>query len=619
MISNKKRKGEDGIALVAVMFTIAVLLAILSAYQVVTRIELASNVSSSQSKSGFYAAEAGLNIRAEKVRQKFVGYNKPEGSNPESNNACSEGNTGSGDYACENHLFPNSPHKSMSYIEEDPSNPLILSIPPGERYQNLNAQEYRYTVISKGLGPSNQLESVLELRFKSRLVPLFQFAAFYNKDLEILPGALMTLRGPVHTNGDLYLNTQNTLNIDGQVTSAGNLYRGRKNNSTCNSNNVRIKDPTNYRTLVNPCSTRRMINANELDPWNGMIDVNVPAVDVPQPDILLPHIDSIYWNKADLRITLRLKADNTVDDSFSPTGIEVQDLNGNPIITATNTLNSAACQGSIGETSYGANDGTVVDTTNSFYNNREAMFIRLLEIDMQGIFDCLQNNAFLGLGKTLADTTEGGLVFFFNISGPNQNLPASGYGVRVKNASSLASTVGGAPQIKGLTLVTNQAAYIQGHFNAVNKRPAAVLADAFNVLSNNWGTNDGKSTQNISDRPASHTTINTAVLAGTSTTGNVEGPGGQGGAYNGGLENYPRMHESWSRRTLTYYGSFVSLGKSLHSNGNWVFGNPQYNAPNRDWHYDLAFNDAANLPPLTPRFVYLRQQLFHRDFENFQD
>ena len=146
-----------------------------------------------------------------------------------------------------------------------------------------------------------------------------------------------------------------------------------------------------------------------------------------------------------------------------------------------------------------------------------------------------------------------------------------------------------------------------------NKIPAAILADAFNVLSSNW--NDTNS-QNWSARGAVNTTIHAAVLAGTDVTGGAEGSGGQNlGMYNGGLENYPRFHENWSGRTLTYLGSFVSLGTPNHSDGAWSYGNPQYTAPNRNWDYDTDFNDADNLPPLTPRFVYLRQELFVRDFE----
>ena len=39
-----------------------------------------------------------------------------------------------------------------------------------------------------------------------------------------------------------------------------------------------------------------------------------------------------------------------------------------------------------------------------------------------------------------------------------------------------------------------------------------------------------------------------------------------------------------------------------------------YSAPNRIWQYDERFNDPDQLPPLTPIFVYLRQELFLRDY-----
>jgi len=42
---------------------------------------------------------------------------------------------------------------------------------------------------------------------------------------------------------------------------------------------------------------------------------------------------------------------------------------------------------------------------------------------------------------------------------------------------------------------------------------------------------------------------------------------------------------------------------------------PVYTAPNRDWDYDARFNQAQSLPPLSPRFVYLVQERFIRDFE----
>jgi hypothetical protein len=222
----------------------------------------------------------------------------------------------------------------------------------------------------------------------------------------------------------------------------------------------------------------------------------------------------------------------------------------------------------------------------------------------------LHNTNWFSSGKRLDDTTDGGLVFHLTVRGPN-SLGINRYGIRIKNADSIRSSVGGAPVPRGFTVVSDQAAYTQGHFNRTNKIPAAVMADSLNVLSSGW--NDANASAGLGSRIAASTTINSAFLAGTDTTGGVEGVGGQSGAYNGGLENYPRFHEDWSGRVMTYRGSFVSLGRPRRVNGAW--GSQSYSPPNRDWNYDTSFNNAANLPPITPRFVYLKQELFVRDFE----
>ena len=58
----------------------------------------------------------------------------------------------------------------------------------------------------------------------------------------------------------------------------------------------------------------------------------------------------------------------------------------------------------------------------------------------------------------------------------------------------------------------------------------------------------------------------------------------------------------------------MSLSTPKHVKGAWVYGTPQYNAPTRNWDYDTDFNDGDKLPPLSPRFVYLRQELFVREY-----
>ncbi len=58
--------------------------------------------------------------------------------------------------------------------------------------------------------------------FYNHLVPIFQFAAFYDGDMEFFPGGTMNIAGRVHTNGNLYLNGAD-LHFGSAVTSAGEI------------------------------------------------------------------------------------------------------------------------------------------------------------------------------------------------------------------------------------------------------------------------------------------------------------------------------------------------------------------------------------------------------------
>lgn len=147
---------------------------------------------------------------------------------------------------------------------------------------------------------------------------------------------------------------------------------------------------------------------------------------------------------------------------------------------------------------------------------------------------------------------------------------------------------------------------------------------------------------------ASQTFINAAFLAGNDITTCPGNPGGrdcQRDYYSGGWENYPRFHETWGAQRFWYEGSFVAIDTPKHTcftffnaslttvddgapfscrnyqlNGRWLQGYWRmqeyygYSPPPRRWFYDVSFNDAANLPPLSPRFVMLRQRFFTEEF-----
>ena len=615
-----------GFALITTLFMLTILMSLMGAFFVTSKVELSMTKMSRDATTGFYAAEAGLNLRAETIREIFVGYNRPDGVSPDSVDACVDGNDGEDDFACATFEFGK--RDAVTYVEEEPGNPIILTIPPGELYQNLNAQEYRYTVNSIARDEEQNAEAILQLRFKSRLVPLFQFVAFYDKDLEILPGPVMNLSGPIHTNGDLYLNAGNALNVAGQVSTAGELWRGRKNDNSCKSKPVTVLDPLTPLAIHPTCATRTLVTAEYLEPWNDMVQIEVEDITVPAPEALDPESPNIYWLRADLRLVLNLDAGNNPDLTNSATGVEVRAEDDSLETSLITKLDG--CAGSIDESSAGANDGRPIGYTYDFHSNREAKRIRMLEVDMTALLDCIHTEELFGIGNDLDDDSEGGIVFHFTVKGPDSTIAANDYGVRIRKADELQATSGlGAPLVKGMTVVSDQAAYVVGNYNATNKIPAAIMADTFNPLSNKWqeyldnGTETAESEGTLNGRVATDTVFNGAVLAGTDVTGGTEGSGGQdSGAYNGGLENYPRFHEKWSSRTFSYRGSFVSLNTPRRQNGAWHYGgsgqpNPAnaYTAPNRDWDYDTDFNDASNLPPLTPRFVYLRQELFVREYE----
>jgi hypothetical protein len=281
-----------------------------------------------------------------------------------------------------------------------------------------------------------------------------------------------------------------------------------------------------------------------------------------------------------------------------------------------------------------------------FRNRREDEWMYLLNVNVRALIDW--NGANSGVLFPSTDTTDGGLIFHLSVQGPNSNAAANNYGVRVFDSADLNTTnssfVPGAADPTGLTIVSDQAVYVQGNYNSRDWVPAAILSDSINVLSQSWEVpsagnlaNDRKSTATLNsderdvrtaDGPApcggglacgsfnnaTSLQINAAFISGVDNTT----PGGGSSQYGGGLQNYPRMHEDWDDRTLNYLGSFVSLGEPRHVDGIWCCNgdsHDRYNPPTRNWSYDSRFELVQNLPPLTPKFTYVQQRMYTRFYQ----
>lgn len=582
-------KQQSGFALISAMLVLALLMVLLVGYFTLTSVERATTLSSMDSLRGFYAAEGGLNVRADALRQILLSGTYPTGPGPDTSGGtppCKGSNQGSGDFACTSLEF--SPRDVSTYLGESPLSTDSIVIPRGEIFQDLFATETHYIVHSRADNANHASEALLELHVKARSVPLFQFAAFYNKDLEILPGDAMLLAGPVHSNGDLYVGSGITLGITRQVTVAGDLYRGRKDSNTCLVGQVLVNDPA-VLTEIPPCvGGRTRIDQADVAGWDPMIETAVDSASVASMGILDPVATSPYWANADLRIVL--------DMGLPGPPIQALDSAGN--LDPEKGALLTACAATL--------------YTPTLYNNREGALIHMLEFDMGLMLTCANIGTLLDIDLTAGEASP---VIFLSVTGPGA-AGLNNYGVRVSNAAELTPLLpGGVTSLRALTLVSDQAVYLQGDFNAINKKPAAVLGDSINVISAAWL--DSNSALALSLRVPGHTTINAALLAGTDTTGGVEGAGGQdAGTYNGGVENFMRLHENWAASTtLTYRGSFVSLGQPRHVQGPYVDGSPQFTRPLRDWAFETDFEDPALLPPMTPAFVYLKQELFVRLFE----
>jgi len=415
---------------------------------------------------------------------------------------------------------------------------------------NTNIYVANYEVVSTATHPQNSSINVTAHQIIARrLIPTFQHAVFYNNDLEMLPGPNMTLTGRIHSNQDIYMDsTGNTLTIDSTyLHSAGDIFNKRKDAPGPPAGTVSIR--------VNQGGAPTFANMNDLDSssptwstaaitrWKGTVQSSVHGV----TQLTAPAVASIQ-----------------------PGGYYATQAN-------VNIVNSTIYKGGVAMvegTDYPT--GTIATTTSSFYSNREGKFIKMTTIDLNKLAG---KTGTCGAGSCPNNLPTNGLLYATrnDISGSQEP------GIKLINGNEIV-------RAGGLTVVSNDPVYVKGDYNTVNEQPTSIIADSLNLLSNNWS--DTNSTSALTSRPATATTFNSAFVAGidNTTTGN----------YNGGLENYPRLHENWTGRNLTIKGSFVALWNSSVANGAWVYGNPQYNAPNRIWAYNTAFNNPANLPPFTP-------------------
>jgi hypothetical protein len=421
-----------------------------------------------------------------------------------------------------------------------------------------NYTTYKLNIESIAYSPGYGFVAMTE-QSAARRTTLFMYQVFFQNDLEILPGPNFDLKGLIHTNEDLYLNSNNTLKIyTDSITSAGEAFRGRLDeNSAYGTVQISSENKDGSLTTMNVGEDANNDEWTDLasEKWKGTLrDKNLGATKLEAPKLASFQPGGYYDTNAGLKIKVLAKGKTLSKITYQIT------YNG-----STSTYTSTQLGGALKDT--------------DMYDRREygtSKTVRVTNVDIQKLATTLgypsNGLVYMTRDDAVADTDGNDYV-------PSSSRVVTGF--KLYNGSVLPDST---------TFVSNLPTYIKGDFNVHSStdpnvdtwKPCAVIADAIDLLSNSWLDSASNTSQ-----VASSTTYNTVFI-----TGNVPTRSGQ---YSGGLENFPRFLENWSGKNVNISGGFIQLFRSSYATGLW--GGSYYSAPTRSWKNEERFANLTDLPP----------------------
>src|SRR6266550_4558240 len=267
---------QTGAALIIVLLIIVVLSAVAGFMIMGVNRNTELGAGFQKNVAGLHAAEAGLNLGAAQVQTAMQNYGLPTNCNAQT--LVMSGRTVTYTLSV--------PGGTAGSCTETPT---TLILPAGDPYEGLQANVYTYNLASQVVNAQGATEANATMQFQARSIPMFQFLAFYMNDLEIAPIPPSVLNGRIHTNGDLYLNSQDCrtgLHILGQITIVGSriagtapLNRGMKDENFSRQHVWISLDGTDTNLqilgLTAPGDTScaavgtRQVAQSEINTWNG--------------------------------------------------------------------------------------------------------------------------------------------------------------------------------------------------------------------------------------------------------------------------------------------------------------------------------------------------------------
>jgi hypothetical protein len=457
-------------------------------------------------------------------------------------------------------------------------------------------------------------------------IPIFQFAIFYNLNMEICPGGTMAIKGPVYSNGGIWAGNAN-LTFLSSVESVGAVSVAANDPFANNYISYNTGPTFTVAPLTNQPSLNLPIGGTNNSAASVQNILNLPpaALAAPNPAYLQASNQSYIYNAADLIVS---NSNLSIGNSYYGTNLTLYYENSNrPANYLALVTNDLVIIDTVAKTT---NKFYSFLTNVSYYDFREKKTVQAVQIDVAKFNKWLTNNLnYVYINGILNTNPPGGGQPWYNLNengttrkGHNldsiyvyNNVPLTASqlpAVRVVNGAQL-------PSPDGFTVATPQPLYVEGNYNVQTAisapgasagttntaytYPAALMGDSITILSSNWVDNGSAYVAPGAEgsRNPAATTINAACLEGI-----VQSNPSISGNYSGGVENFLRLEEKWSGVTLTYNGSIIVMFYSQDATNYWQetvsSGNAAgyYDPPTRNWSFDNNFTQASKLPPLTP-------------------
>lgn len=503
---------------------------------------------------------------------------------------------------------------------------------------------------SDGAGDSyKKLDVYVTQRLQVRDAPLFAHAIFYNLDLELHPGPVMNVYGPVHTNGTFWIQAGNKIYFHNQVTTSEHVRYGHKiQGIESNQNgNVYFKNRNgDFKNMkIDGNYYDSFMRGTELDDdyrefasnrWNGnlitkmhdvaeYVPVNFSSYEEDDPSTAA--YDPVNSGRAIIEPKISDVTDPEYDEEIesqkmvNKAGLRfVWDTNTN-VVTAYRKdgtqLDIAPLIGVAGD-GIDDSDQLLEYKASDMKDHRRNRTLDTVDINIGKLKQLIENpdtsDSTKHIGNYDPETDWNGIIYFECKSSNSNSSVAQALdytGIKLWGGDT-DETKQGIPSKgvdPGMTFATNNALYIKGNFNAdgnlhqegssqhsavqpeTNEVPVAVMGDTVTFLSSIFDETTSLTHKNRSADPKGME-VAVAIVSGI-----VPSDADGNNKLSGGAHNFPRFLENWGGKDFFIRGSLVCLYEAEVDRG--TYGGGYYSPPNRKWGFSEQYREGV-YPPGTP-------------------